>query len=67
MTRRTAQDSIWYTATTADKVSVDSGRNPGASTWIPDDITGAGTTFGPRLCRSPCPYRHIGCGSLRAL
>jgi len=32
MTRRTAQDSIWYTATTADKVSVDSGRNPGAST-----------------------------------
>jgi hypothetical protein len=30
MTRRTAQDSIWNTAKPADKVSVDSGRNPSA-------------------------------------
>jgi len=43
MTRRTAQDSIWNTAKLADKVSVDSGRNPGANTKISDGITGAVT------------------------
>jgi len=55
------------TAKPADKVSADFGRNPGADFGIFDVITGAGTNFGSWLCRSPCQYRHIGCGSLRAL
>jgi len=55
------------TAKPADKVSADSGRNPGAGPEISNNVTGAGTSFGPGLCRSPCQYRHIGCDSLRAL
>jgi len=35
----------------ADKVSADFGCNPGAGIRISNDISGAGTSFGPWLCR----------------
>jgi hypothetical protein len=35
----------------ADKVSNDFGRNPGAGIWISNGDPGAGTSFGPWLCR----------------
>jgi len=40
-----------YMAKPADKVSADFGRNPGAGISIFSDISGAGTNFGPWLCR----------------
>jgi hypothetical protein len=58
---------IRYMAKPADKVSADFGRNPSATDRMFDDNSGAGTNFGSWLCRSPCQYRHIVCGSLRAL
>jgi hypothetical protein len=51
----------------ADKVSDDFGRNPGVGIGIFKDNSGAGTSFGPWLCRSPCQYSYMGYGSLRAL
>jgi hypothetical protein len=45
-----------YMAKPADKVSADFGRNPGAGFGISNGITGAGTSFGPWLCRSPYQY-----------
>jgi len=44
----------------ADKVSADFGRNPGACILISNGNSGAGTSFGPWLCRSPCQYGLYG-------